>query len=533
VAGAGDAPVATGAPPEGHTPLVPDAAMIALGGVAASTTMAPRPEPGPTAEGADRAPQPATLAAAVRERPASTATPTAAPRSSGEPSSAAPAATGVPGFDAAVGHAGDAATLAPAPHDADRPGPASAAAPARERSGDGLASPPHAPSVQPSVQRMAGAGDAREAAGPAPSARANEPDPFAARRMADGAPGAPAVTSREVHDPASAPQASGVASPRRAAVGAPVSAATGGGERIDATRPATADAAPAAPGQPAPRPASVDVPVADPAARLVTPPPDPRAAAPGSRDARGTESRTSGRRGERSVTGAAFVLDPAANVAAAARPDATLPGARPHDDSPMPEAPEWAASGRKGRDDGVVDDAVRGVEPLPRPSLDAPVGPRSADGPEAAQGHDGERRPPLTPRVVVDQVVAHTARLEGDGRHAVHVRLEPPDLGAVRIDAVLDGRDLTLTIRTERESARELLADGLGELREALVDHGLVPDRVSVELDVAGGGYQAPDRGGAPFAHEAPPWAPRRAAERPSAPTVRSTRDAVGVDLLV
>jgi flagellar hook-length control protein FliK len=256
--------------------------------------------------------------------------------------------------------------------------------------------------------------------------------------------------------------------------------------------------------------------------------PEPRVDARASRGAGGTDGRASGRRGERT----AFSLDPPSHVDAGAWLDPTPAGAR-HGDSRIPAEPEWPAAARSGRDEGGVDEATPGVDAGTGTSVDAPAGARQADGTEGVQGHDGERRPPLTPRVVVEQVVAHATRFEGDGRHAVHVRLDPPDLGAVRIDAVLDGRDLTLTIRAERESARELLLDGLPELREALVEHGLVPERVSVELDVAGGGHQAPDHRGARFSREAPESPLRRATARPSVPTGRITRDAVGVDFLV
>ncbi len=83
---------------------------------------------------------------------------------------------------------------------------------------------------------------------------------------------------------------------------------------------------------------------------------------------------------------------------------------------------------------------------------------------------------------VADQVVERLAVITRDGRHQISLRLDPPELGAVRIDAVLHNRELTLHIRAELAPAREALEQALPWLRESLAAQGLVAAHVTVDL---------------------------------------------------
>ena len=85
-------------------------------------------------------------------------------------------------------------------------------------------------------------------------------------------------------------------------------------------------------------------------------------------------------------------------------------------------------------------------------------------------------------RPVAEQVVERLGVITRDGRHQISLRLDPPELGAVRIDAVLHNRELTLHIRAELAPAREALEQALPWLRDSLAAQGLVGAHVTVDL---------------------------------------------------
>lgn len=107
--------------------------------------------------------------------------------------------------------------------------------------------------------------------------------------------------------------------------------------------------------------------------------------------------------------------------------------------------------------------------------------------------------PVVTPRAVVDQVAQRVLLISRDGQHEVSMRLEPPELGAVRIDAVLTGRQLTLHIRAEQEPTRDLLEQALPRLRESLAQHGIATDRVTVQVGLDSGPSDFGRHGGEAF----------------------------------
>lgn len=81
---------------------------------------------------------------------------------------------------------------------------------------------------------------------------------------------------------------------------------------------------------------------------------------------------------------------------------------------------------------------------------------------------------------VAGQVLRGVLSLERPGRHRIELHLEPPELGTVRVDAVVEGRHLAVVIHAEREPARLALEAALGRLAEALTQQGLVPERIAV-----------------------------------------------------
>jgi len=104
------------------------------------------------------------------------------------------------------------------------------------------------------------------------------------------------------------------------------------------------------------------------------------------------------------------------------------------------------------------------------------------------------------PRAAVEQVAERVGLAHREGRDEVSFRLEPPELGAVRIQAVLEGQRLTLHIRTEHEAARVALEQSMPQLRESLSQQGIVAGRVTVELglDTSARGFSGQDSAGSP-----------------------------------
>lgn len=136
-----------------------------------------------------------------------------------------------------------------------------------------------------------------------------------------------------------------------------------------------------------------------------------------------------------------------------------------------------------GGGDASRDDDPRGAEPSARVDRGGP----SAAGLDAqVRGTAETTDPPAgaersAARPLVEQVVTRLTPLR-QGRQEVSLRLEPADLGSIRVEAVLDGPRLSLRITAEHESARSLLEGALPRLRESLSQQGFVADQLTVQL---------------------------------------------------
>jgi hypothetical protein len=156
---------------------------------------------------------------------------------------------------------------------------------------------------------------------------------------------------------------------------------------------------------------------------------------------------------------------------------------------PLRRGPTSAPAGDPRADDGRIDGADRR-----RPDAPLDAAPLAVTGPHtraaSADTTAGSETPAARP--VVEQVAAHVATIRREGRQELSFTLDPPALGRVRIEAVLEGRHLTLHIRTEAERSREMLQQDLPRLQETLAQQGFVADRVSIDVDLgAGGRYPA------------------------------------------
>jgi flagellar hook-length control protein FliK len=108
--------------------------------------------------------------------------------------------------------------------------------------------------------------------------------------------------------------------------------------------------------------------------------------------------------------------------------------------------------------------------------------------------------PPLSPRELpgITEQLVHAVRINVEsGRTEARLHLEPPDLGPVRIQMVMDQQALSLRFHAGSDTTRALLEASLGELRDNLAQQGISVGQMSVglTLDLAnqnGGQLPAP-----------------------------------------
>lgn len=84
----------------------------------------------------------------------------------------------------------------------------------------------------------------------------------------------------------------------------------------------------------------------------------------------------------------------------------------------------------------------------------------------------------VTSRVVAD--VAQGVHSAIRGGHEIHIRLNPDELGGIRIDIAMRDGQLTARLEAERPASERLLSDNLHELREQLSQQGVQVDRIEV-----------------------------------------------------
>jgi flagellar hook-length control protein FliK len=100
-----------------------------------------------------------------------------------------------------------------------------------------------------------------------------------------------------------------------------------------------------------------------------------------------------------------------------------------------------------------------------------------ADGPkEAVKGE------PVPQGHLVEHVVQVARASLGRGQWQVQLRLSPPELGSIRVHVNARQDALTMRMVAETPEARELISSRLGELRQALQQHGIRMERVDVEF---------------------------------------------------
>lgn len=176
-------------------------------------------------------------------------------------------------------------------------------------------------------------------------------------------------------------------------------------------------------------------------------------------------------------------------------------------------------------------------EALPEPARDidpssfgaalpvtAPVAPQTTDAPPAVA-----RAAPATPVAVqlTDGVTAHAHTLAATGEVEFRMRLDPPDLGQVRVNLIGSGEHVRGELVVADDAVRRMIESQLPELRQRLEAAGVTVQRFDVTTDTTGGGANA--NGGSadrtPAEVQPAPAAPRPARAWYAAPAPASGLD--------
>jgi hypothetical protein len=105
---------------------------------------------------------------------------------------------------------------------------------------------------------------------------------------------------------------------------------------------------------------------------------------------------------------------------------------------------------------------------------------------------------------LADGVVAHVRTPDADGKVEFHLRLDPPELGRVRVHLVSSGEELSGHVVVADDAVRRLIESQLPELRQRLEAAGLAVQHFDVSADSDRGGRRGRDD---EFSFDAPPQA--------------------------
>jgi len=116
---------------------------------------------------------------------------------------------------------------------------------------------------------------------------------------------------------------------------------------------------------------------------------------------------------------------------------------------------------------------ARGNGTPARPSTAAAAG-KKADAPDQAA------KPGEAARTVFDKLVRNLRMNIGAKQSTARIRLQPPELGHVRVDVKMTDSRIDLRVQVESAIARELIGGRMEILRSALRDHGLLAERIEL-----------------------------------------------------
>ncbi len=160
------------------------------------------------------------------------------------------------------------------------------------------------------------------------------------------------------------------------------------------------------------------------------------------------------------------------------------------------------------------------------------LAPLAANSPPAEPPSAGPRVAPNAPPVaaqVCEAYVTHARVVENGGIHEFQLRLDPPELGEVKVRVLAMGDRVEARLVVSDDAVKRLIESQLPELRQRLEAAGVSVPTFDVTTD--GGGKRA-DTGGDGWDRSEPAFAPTpRPAGQPRAITPRPTRSGGMIDV--
>ncbi|MCP4593126.1 MAG: hypothetical protein GY842_20515 [bacterium] len=96
------------------------------------------------------------------------------------------------------------------------------------------------------------------------------------------------------------------------------------------------------------------------------------------------------------------------------------------------------------------------------------------------------KEPSSTVRTAFEKLVRNVRMTVGTRQSSARIRLHPPELGTIRVDVKVVDSHLDVRVEAQNPVARELIGERLELLRAALLDHGLIPERLELAAPKAG-----------------------------------------------
>jgi len=125
-------------------------------------------------------------------------------------------------------------------------------------------------------------------------------------------------------------------------------------------------------------------------------------------------------------------------------------------------------------------------------------------------------------RTPFDKLVGKMRLRMSENRSTAQLRLNPPELGRIRVDVRLVGDRLVVAVQAESQAARDLLSQRADSLKATLKEHGIQIDRFEVVTNTNGDSPNSTAVGGDTSGAE---QSSRESMQSSSSPTSRVMRD--------
>ena len=87
------------------------------------------------------------------------------------------------------------------------------------------------------------------------------------------------------------------------------------------------------------------------------------------------------------------------------------------------------------------------------------------------------------PSYLINQVGRQIARSIHNGKNVIKLQLKPPELGTIKIEVGIEDNRLRLHMITQDKSVKHILLSNIHELKETLLEQGIRPDKIDIQLD--------------------------------------------------